>query len=113
VVRAPELDAGLQVGSHQSRGDGQNPLPQPTGHTTLDSSPITGRVRAGATKSCLFKNPVTSESPELADAACAAWTACQGLRTGVPKYRLIHVCCAPALLFRHTSQHPLIQPTII
>jgi len=29
---APELDAGLQVGSHQSGVEGQNPLPQPAGH---------------------------------------------------------------------------------
>ena len=31
VLRDPELDAGLQVGSHQSRPEGQNPLPQPAG----------------------------------------------------------------------------------
>jgi len=29
VLRAPELDAGLQVGSHQSRAEGQNSLPRP------------------------------------------------------------------------------------
>jgi len=27
VLRAPELDAGLQVGSHQSQAEWQNPLP--------------------------------------------------------------------------------------
>jgi len=37
VLRAPELDAGLQVGSHQSGVEGQNPLPQPAGHTSLDA----------------------------------------------------------------------------
>ena len=31
VLRAPELSAGLQVGSHQSRAEGQNHLPQPAG----------------------------------------------------------------------------------
>ena len=36
VLRAPELDAGLQVGSHQSRAERQNHLPQPAGHTSFD-----------------------------------------------------------------------------
>jgi len=27
VLRAPELDTGLQVGSHPSGAEGQNPLP--------------------------------------------------------------------------------------
>jgi len=39
VLRAPELDAGLQVGSHQSRAEGQNPLPQPAGHAAIDGWP--------------------------------------------------------------------------
>jgi len=38
VLRAPELDAGLQVGSHQSRVDGQNHLPHPGGHAALDAA---------------------------------------------------------------------------
>ena len=38
MLRAPELDAGLPVGSHQSRVEGQNPLPQPAGHTSLDAA---------------------------------------------------------------------------
>jgi len=38
VLRAPELDAGLQVRSHQSRVEGQNHLPQPAGHTSLDAA---------------------------------------------------------------------------
>jgi len=38
VLRAPELDAGLQVGSHQSRSEGQNHLPQPAGHASFDAA---------------------------------------------------------------------------
>ncbi|KAK4810205.1 hypothetical protein QYF61_011799 [Mycteria americana] len=38
VLRAPELDAVLQVGSHQSRVEGQNPLPRPAGHAAVDAA---------------------------------------------------------------------------
>jgi len=38
VLRAPELDAGLQLGSHRSRVEGQNHLPQPAAHTSLDAA---------------------------------------------------------------------------
>jgi len=38
VLRAPELDAGLQVASHQSRVEGQNCLPRPAGHASLDAT---------------------------------------------------------------------------
>ncbi|KAK4814330.1 hypothetical protein QYF61_014844 [Mycteria americana] len=38
VLRAPELDAALQVGSHQSGVEGQNPLPRPAGHASFDAS---------------------------------------------------------------------------
>ncbi|KAF4788915.1 mRNA cap guanine-N7 methyltransferase [Turdus rufiventris] len=36
VQETPELNAALQVGSHQSRAEGQNPLP--AGHTGLDAA---------------------------------------------------------------------------
>ena len=36
VLRAPKLDAGLQVGSHQSGVAGQNPLPGAAGHASSD-----------------------------------------------------------------------------
>jgi len=38
VLRAPELDAGLQVGSHQSGAEGQNHLPRPAGHASSDAA---------------------------------------------------------------------------
>jgi len=38
MLGAPELDAGLQVGSHQGGAEGQNPLPQSAGHTSLDAA---------------------------------------------------------------------------
>ncbi|KAK4824907.1 LOW QUALITY PROTEIN: hypothetical protein QYF61_021422 [Mycteria americana] len=38
VLRAPELEAVLQVGSHQSRVEGQNHLPRPAGHTSFDAA---------------------------------------------------------------------------
>ncbi|KAK4823530.1 hypothetical protein QYF61_003039 [Mycteria americana] len=38
VLRAPELDAVLQVGSDQSRVEGQNHLPRPDGHAALDAA---------------------------------------------------------------------------
>jgi len=38
VLRAPELDGGLQVGSNQSRVEGQNPLPHPAGHAAFDAA---------------------------------------------------------------------------
>jgi len=37
VLRAPELDAGLQVRSHQSGVEGQNDLPQSAGHAAFDA----------------------------------------------------------------------------
>ena len=38
LLGAPELDAGLQVGSHQSRVEEQNHLPQPAGHAAFDAA---------------------------------------------------------------------------
>jgi len=38
MLGAPELDAGLQVGSHESRVKGQNHLSRPTGHAALDAA---------------------------------------------------------------------------
>ncbi|KAK4826362.1 hypothetical protein QYF61_007956, partial [Mycteria americana] len=38
VLRAPELDAVLQVGSHQSRVEGQNHLPRPAGHASFPAA---------------------------------------------------------------------------
>ena len=38
VLRAPELDAGLPVGSHQSGAEGQNPLPCPAAHAARDAA---------------------------------------------------------------------------
>jgi len=35
MLGAPELDAVLQVGSHESRVKWQNHLPQPAGHASL------------------------------------------------------------------------------
>ena len=37
-MKAPELDAGLQVGSHQSGVGGQNHLPWPAGHAAFDAA---------------------------------------------------------------------------
>ena len=38
VLRATELDAGLQVGSHHSTVEGQNHLPRPAGHAAFDAA---------------------------------------------------------------------------
>jgi len=38
VLRAPELDAGLQVGSHQSGEERQNPLSCPSGRTAKNAA---------------------------------------------------------------------------
>ncbi|KAK4825246.1 hypothetical protein QYF61_025645, partial [Mycteria americana] len=38
VLRTPELNTVLQVGSHQSGVEGQNPLIQPAGHTPFDAA---------------------------------------------------------------------------
>ncbi|KAK4815122.1 hypothetical protein QYF61_017397 [Mycteria americana] len=38
VLRAPELGAVLQVGSHQNRAESQNHLPRPAGHAALDAA---------------------------------------------------------------------------
>ena len=38
VLRAPELDARLQVGSHQNGAEGQNPLLRPAGHASFDAA---------------------------------------------------------------------------
>jgi len=41
VLRAPELDTGLQVGSHQSGAEGQNPLPRHAAHAAFDAARAT------------------------------------------------------------------------
>jgi len=38
LLGAAELDAGLQVGSPESGVKGQNPLPRPAGHASLDAA---------------------------------------------------------------------------
>ena len=38
VLRSPDLDTGLQVGSHQRRVEQQNPLSRPAGHASLDAA---------------------------------------------------------------------------
>ncbi|KAK4827196.1 hypothetical protein QYF61_015224 [Mycteria americana] len=38
VLRAPELDTVLQVGSHQSRVEGWNHFPRPAGHASFDAA---------------------------------------------------------------------------
>jgi len=38
MLRAPELEMGLQVGSHQSRAEGQNHLSRPAGHAAFDAA---------------------------------------------------------------------------
>jgi len=38
MLGAPELDAGLQVGSQESGVKGQNPLPRPAGRAALDAA---------------------------------------------------------------------------
>jgi len=38
VLRAPELAAGLQVGSQQSGVEGQNHLPRPAGHAAFGAA---------------------------------------------------------------------------
>ncbi|KAK4825592.1 hypothetical protein QYF61_000681 [Mycteria americana] len=38
VLRTPELDAVLQVESHQGRVEGQNRLPRPAGHASFDAA---------------------------------------------------------------------------
>ena len=38
MLVAPELHAGLWVGCHQSRAEGQNPLPWTAGHTAFDAA---------------------------------------------------------------------------
>ena len=38
VLKAPELDVGLHVGSHQSGVEGQNHLSRPAGHASCDTA---------------------------------------------------------------------------
>ena len=38
MLGAPELDAGLRVGSDESGVKGQNPLPRPAGLAALDAA---------------------------------------------------------------------------
>lgn len=38
VLKNPELDAALQLGSQEGRVEGQNPLPQPATHAALDAA---------------------------------------------------------------------------
>jgi len=34
------MDAGLKIGSHQSRVEGQNHLPRPAGHASVDAAQV-------------------------------------------------------------------------
>ncbi|KAK4831174.1 LOW QUALITY PROTEIN: hypothetical protein QYF61_015644 [Mycteria americana] len=45
LLRAPELDTVLQMSSHQSRGEGQNHLPGPAGHSSFDAAQDTVGLR--------------------------------------------------------------------
>jgi len=38
MLGAPELGTGLQVGSQESGVKGQNPLPRPAAHASLDAA---------------------------------------------------------------------------
>ena len=40
VLRTPELDTVLQVGSHRSRVEWLSHLPQPAGHASLDAAQV-------------------------------------------------------------------------
>lgn len=35
MLEDPKLNTGLQVGSHETKVEGQNHLPQPSGHVTF------------------------------------------------------------------------------
>ncbi|KFW76341.1 Pappalysin-2, partial [Manacus vitellinus] len=39
ILAAPELDAALQVGSHETGVEGKNPIPCPAGHTSFHACP--------------------------------------------------------------------------
>jgi len=43
VLRAPELDTGLLVGSYQSGAEGQNPLPQSADHNFMTNFSVPNR----------------------------------------------------------------------
>jgi len=38
MLMGPELNAVLQVGSHQSGAEGQNHFPRPAGYSSLDAA---------------------------------------------------------------------------
>jgi len=71
VLRAhPELDAGLQVGSHQSRVEGQNHLPPPAGHPSLDAAQDT--VGHLGSKHMLLAHVQLFVQQDLQDLLCGA-----------------------------------------
>lgn len=37
MMRVPELNTALQVGTHKNGAEEQNPLPQAAGHASLDA----------------------------------------------------------------------------
>jgi len=61
VQGAPELDAGLQVGSQQRGAEEQNPLPRPAGHAACDAAQHTAGLLVARVQ--LFIHQCSSNAP--------------------------------------------------
>ena len=61
VLRASELDAGLQVGSHQSTVEGQNQIPRPAGYAAFHAAQDVVGFWAASTH-CWFMSSFSSTS---------------------------------------------------
>jgi len=64
VLRAPELDAGLQAGSHESRVEGQNYLTQPADRPSFDAARIRLAFWAASAHSCLMSSFSSTSTPK-------------------------------------------------
>jgi len=64
VLRAPELDTRLQVGSHQSRVEGQNHLPQPACQAAFDAAQDTVGLLAASADCWLMSSFTPISTPK-------------------------------------------------
>jgi len=116
------MDAGLQVGSHESGAEGQNPLPRPAGHASLDAAQDMicfliktleqsiwaaqeeedNKFPAGKHKSLYSEQTslcwLWLSPKQRSWVQAGPWCQHEGVARGAASRALMAACCTPALL---------------